>query len=182
MTNCRRGIESPDASERPAKSASNLRRVAFDSTLPICSTKVAYRSCFQSYILFQVAAHESIYVVDNDPSARDGFARLLRTAGYTVHAFESLEALANWRDTVEGGCLVMDVCMPGFPINDLPHVLSEEFRTLPIVFVSAKADPETRKRAKSSRASAFFHKPVDGPALLDAIEWAMQSNRGNIKR
>ena len=32
---------------------------------------------------------DTVFVVDDDPSARNGFARLLRTAGYNVWSFSS---------------------------------------------------------------------------------------------
>ena len=36
-------------------------------------------------------------------------------------------------------------------------------------------DPETRRKTEEMNAAGFFRKPVDGTALLDAIDWALQS-------
>ena len=47
---------------------------------------------------------------------------------------------------------------------------------LPIIVVTADDDLATRHKAQQLKASAFFHKPVDGSALLDAIDWALRSN------
>ncbi len=48
--------------------------------------------------------------------------------------------------------------------------------SMPVIVVTADEDPETRVWARRMGAVAFFRKPVDGPALLDAIAWAL----GNV--
>ena len=54
-----------------------------------------------------------VYVVDDDPSAREGVARLIRSAGLTVKTFASGEQfLAAPRPPVPR-CLVLDVKLPG---------------------------------------------------------------------
>jgi len=53
---------------------------------------------------------------------------------------------------------------------------------LPIVVVTADDDPETRRKAQEMKAAGFFRKPVDGAALLNAIEWAVQSNSTGRER
>ncbi len=42
-------------------------------------------------------------------------------------------------------------------------------------------DPETRDKAKILKATGYFRKPVDGPALLDAINWAFQMDEPGNK-
>ena len=37
----------------------------------------------------------------------------------------------------------------------------------------APEDPQTRNRARRAGAVAFFRKPVDSPALIDAIQWVV---------
>jgi FixJ family two-component response regulator len=43
---------------------------------------------------------------------------------------------------------------------------------IPVITVSAFDDAGTRERARKLGAVAFFRKPVDGQALIDAIHWA----------
>ena len=40
-------------------------------------------------------------------------------------------------------------------------------------------DAETRERARKLGAVAFFRKPVDGQALIDAIHWATGGTKHN---
>jgi DNA-binding response OmpR family regulator len=43
--------------------------------------------------------------------------------------------------------------------------------TVPVIALSARDDPETRRIARELGAEAFFRKPVDAAALLDSIDW-----------
>ena len=54
-----------------------------------------------------------VYVVDDDPSAREGVGSLLRSAGLKARTFASAqEFLATPRPGVPS-CLVLDVNLPG---------------------------------------------------------------------
>jgi two-component system response regulator TtrR len=123
--------------------------------------------------------------VDDDPSARKGLTRLLRTAGYDVHEFESaaefLDALdANCaRDPDHPGCLVLDARMPGLTGPELMIELKTRRVYLHIIMVTAEDGLLIKKAAQELNASAFFRKPVDGTALLDAIDWVLRSKRGS---
>jgi FixJ family two-component response regulator len=58
---------------------------------------------------------------------------------------------------------------------DLQAELAKKGVNLPVIFVTADDDAETRKKARELKAAGFFRKPVDGSALLDAIAWAMET-------
>ena len=124
-----------------------------------------------------------VFVVDDDPSARNGLTRLLRTAGYEVKVFASAEEFLSaldpeWaRDAESPACLVLDSRMPGLSGAELIAELGTRGVHLHIIVVTAEDDPHTRKMAQKMKAAAFFRKPVDGTALLDAIDWALRSER-----
>ena len=120
-----------------------------------------------------------VFVVDHDQSARSGIARLLRTAGHDARAFASAEEFLDDFHPETFGCLVLDVRMPGMSGEELQTELKARGVRLPIIVVSADDDPETRRTAQRMNAAAFFRKPVDGSALLDAIDWAMGWNLAN---
>jgi FixJ family two-component response regulator len=117
-----------------------------------------------------------VFVVDDDSSARNGLTRLLRTAGHDVRAFASAEEFLEAFAPETFGCLVLDVRMPGMSGQELQAELMAHGVRLPIIVVSADDDSETRRAAHGMNAAAFFRKPVDGSALLDAIDWAVQRN------
>ena len=115
-----------------------------------------------------------VFVVDDDLSARRGLARLLRTAGHEVRAFASAEELLNSLEPEPSGCLVLDARMPGMSGDGLHEELVARDVRLPIIVVTADDDPETRRKAQKMGAAGFFRKPVDGTALLDAIDWVLR--------
>jgi FixJ family two-component response regulator len=118
--------------------------------------------------------HPRIYVIDDDPSARSGISRLLRTAGHDVQSFESGAAfLAAVLPDVKG-CVILDARMPGLSGAELCVELKKRGVDLPVIFVTADDDPATKQRAMAMKAAGFFRKPVDGTALLDAIDWALR--------
>jgi len=120
-----------------------------------------------------------VFVVDDDRSARSGITRLLRTAGHDVRAFASAEDFLDAFDPEEFGCMVLDSRMPGMTGQELQAELKARGVRLPIIVVSADDDPATRRAAHRMNAAAFFRKPVDGSALLDAIDWSVRWNLGD---
>jgi DNA-binding response OmpR family regulator len=46
---------------------------------------------------------------------------------------------------------------------------------VPVIALSARDDPETRRIARELGAEAFFRKPVDAAALLDSIDWVTRA-------
>lgn len=117
-----------------------------------------------------------IFLIDDDPSARSGLSRLLRTAGHDVHAFASADEFLDALEPEVSGCLVLDARMPGLSGEELYAELQARGISLPIIVVTADDDPAIRHKAQQLKAVAFFHKPVDGSALLDAIDWALRPN------
>jgi len=120
-----------------------------------------------------------VFVVDDDNSARSGMTRLLRTAGHEVRAFASAKEFLDDFDPETFGCMVLDARMPGMSGEELQAELKTRGVRLPIIVVFADDDPETRRAAHRMNAAAFFRKPVDGSALLDAIDWAVRWNLAN---
>ena len=116
-----------------------------------------------------------VFVVDDDPSARRGLTRLLRAAGHDVRDFASANEFLDTLDPGASGCLILDARMPGLSSGELWAELEARGSHLSIIFVTADDDPATRLRAQKMGAVAFFRKPVDGTALLDAVAWALRS-------
>ena len=117
----------------------------------------------------------TIYLVDDDSSARKGLTRLLLAAGYEVHAYASSEELLKGPITDKNTCLILDARMPGLSGVELQAELATKGVKLPVIFVTADDDKETRMKARASKAAGFFRKPVDGRALLDTIVWALET-------
>ena len=120
-----------------------------------------------------------MFVVDDDPSARKGLARLLLTAGHNVQDFECANDFLDALNPDVSGCLILDARRPGLSGEELQAEIKNRGIYLPIIVVTGDDDPETRKKAAIMKAVGFFRKPVDGTALLDAVNWALRSLKTN---
>jgi FixJ family two-component response regulator len=114
-----------------------------------------------------------VYLIEDDESVRKALQRLLRSAGLDVRAFAGAEEFMQSGDLSQGVCIVVDIQMPGLTGFDLQEGLLSKKIRIPTIVISAMDDAETRERARKLGAAAFFRKPVDGQALVDAIYWAV---------
>jgi DNA-binding NtrC family response regulator len=110
-----------------------------------------------------------VYVVDDDSSAREGVARLIRSAGLLTKTFASGEEfLAAPRPKVPS-CLVLDLNLPGISGLDLQHELGKSGSQLPIIFITGHGDIPMAVRAVRAGAANFLTKPFDDEDLLNTI-------------
>lgn len=129
----------------------------------------------------QHAHAPSVCIVDDDPGSREGIARLLQGAGWTVAAFGSpAEALA---DPALGTaqCLLLDVQMPGMSGLALHARLAANGVRLPTVFLSARSDAATGVAAMKQGAIEYLTKPVDEAALLAAVRSAVRRHADAVR-
>ena len=121
------------------------------------------------------AERQTIYIVDDDESVRRALGRLIRSAGLMSEIFASGESfLASLSDKARG-CVVIDIQMPGLTGHDVQEKLRERASAIRVIALSAQDDEQTHERARKLGAVAFFRKPVDDQALLDAIQWTMDA-------
>ena len=116
-----------------------------------------------------------IYIVDDDASLRRSLKNLLTSVGFRVETFESAEAFVESarRDSI--GCVVLDLRMGGMSGLDLLRHLAATGSRIPVIMLTAHGDDEMRRRSLQAGAVAFLEKPVQGPALLDAVRTALSS-------
>lgn len=91
--------------------------------------------------------------------------------------FTSVEDFMRSEFSDENACVIADIEMPGISGVDLPRLLAQAGHHLPVILVTAHGKPETRAHARHEGAAAYFHKPIDDQALLDAIKWALANGR-----
>jgi FixJ family two-component response regulator len=118
-----------------------------------------------------------VYVIDDDAAVRKALARLLRAGNCDAETFASPEEFLSELRQEENACIITDLRMPGYTGFDLQKQIVLCGLRLPIIVLSASDDVQTRERARELGAVAFFRKPVDDQALLDAIWWAISGAR-----
>ncbi len=95
------------------------------------------------------------------------------SAGLPVETFESAEVFLESRSRDKTGCLVLDLRMPGMGGLGLLRHLAASGSRIPVIIMTAHGDEDTSQRSLQAGAVAFLEKPVQGPALVDAVRSAL---------
>lgn len=119
----------------------------------------------------------TVYIVDDDASVRKSFGRLLRLAGYQVEAFASADEFLAHPLSMEPGCLLLDLKMPGRNGLELQEALVAARKSIPIIFVTGHGDIAASVRAMKGGAVDFLTKPYSAEDLLEAVERAMTKDK-----
>jgi FixJ family two-component response regulator len=116
-----------------------------------------------------------VYVVDDDPCARDGVADLIRSAGLMAKTFASGEEFLTVARPKLPSCLVLDVKLPGVSGLDVQQELAKSDVQVPIIFLTGYGDIPMTVRAVKSGAVNVLTKPFDDEVLLKAIRQCITS-------
>ena len=115
-----------------------------------------------------------VLIVDDEPSARSGLARLLAVEGYTVDTAEDGKHALEHAATRPPDIVVTDLNMPEMNGLELLAKLHEHDRDLPVIVATALADLGSAVAAMRAGADDFIAKPVELDQLTLVIERALQ--------
>jgi len=118
-----------------------------------------------------------IAVVDDDESIREALQSLLRSVGFRAAVCASAEDFLQSSQLMDTACLIVDVRMPGMSGLELQRQLATAHCPIPLIFITAHGDAETRVQALSAGAIAFLDKPFSDAVLLSAVHTALKSSR-----
>ena len=116
----------------------------------------------------------TVFVVDDDPAARDSVAALVTSKGLCVESFESAEEFLASYDRSRSGCLVADLRMDGMDGLELQQRLIEKGIHLPVILISAFATVPTAVVAMNRGAITFLEKPCGDHELWTNIRKAIR--------
>ena len=119
-----------------------------------------------------------VAIVDDDESVREALPDLLRQFGFAAEAFASAGAFLASEVVSETKCLLLDVGMPGMSGPELQQELRRRQQTIPVVFITARADASVRARLLADGAVECLFKPFSEAALLDALNGALRVRQG----
>jgi FixJ family two-component response regulator len=111
-----------------------------------------------------------VAIVDDDESVCRSFGRLLRTAGYQSVTYPSAEAFLDDSKRPHFDCLVLDLQLSGLSGIELGQRLHAVNDSTPIVFITAKDDPDERASAEAAGGVGYFRKTDPGSQILDLIK------------
>lgn len=121
-----------------------------------------------------------VLVVDDDRSVRTGLGRILRTAGYTVEAFDDArQLLARLPSVTVPCCIVSDIRMPGMDGLALQEELRSRSAPVALLFLTGFADVKITVRAMKHGAVDLLEKPASAAVLLPAVAQALEQARSS---
>ena len=127
-------------------------------------------------------AGEIVHVVDDDEAVRRSLALLLFSADYAVATYASAEGFLAAVPQTLGGCVVVDVRMPGMDGLQLQEHLTLLGVHLPVVVVTGHADIALAVRAMKAGARDFIEKPYTNERMIEAVSAALSSGRLDLTR
>ena len=120
-----------------------------------------------------MAAGPTIHIVDDDASIRRSLQELLHSAGFGSAVYETALGFLDAAPSLEDGCLLLDLRMPGIDGLELQALLNRLGFRLPIVVMTGHGDVATAVQAMKAGAVDFIEKPCDDERLLGAIKQAL---------
>src|SRR4051812_41933385 len=116
----------------------------------------------------------TIFIVDDDTPMVTALSRLVRTAGYEVESYSTVqEFLERYRPEVPG-CIILDVALGDWNGLDVQRRLNGHGCKRPIIFISGESELYTSVQAMKAGAVDFLVKPVDADNLFQAIHTALE--------
>jgi two-component system, LuxR family, response regulator FixJ len=114
-----------------------------------------------------------VYVIDDDEAMRDSLNFLLDSANFKVTLFETALAFLDGLPSLEFGCVVSDVRMPGLDGIELLKRMKAGHSTFPIVIMTGHGDVPLAVEAMKLGAVDFLEKPFEDDRLVAMIETAI---------
>jgi len=120
-----------------------------------------------------MASNAVVHLIDDDEGVRQAVAFLLSSAGLAVRVHESALAFLDVLPTLQPGCIVSDVRMPGMDGLELQRRLKALGAKLPMIIMTGHADVTLAVEAMKAGAVDFIEKPFDDELILSAIRAAL---------
>ncbi|HGY9577177.1 response regulator transcription factor [Vibrio harveyi] len=120
-----------------------------------------------------------LYIVDDEEPVLESMAFMLESYGYEVEAFSSGVDFLNNAELSAPGCVLLDSRMPEMRGQDVHHVMNEKFSPISVIYLTGHGDIPMAVDALKDGALDFFQKPVDGNALVVAVDNAMAQSLKN---
>ena len=117
-----------------------------------------------------------IAVIDDDESFRVALVESLSSLGYGADGYASAE---DYLRAIGGrpsfDCVVTDIHMPGMSGFDLKQLLRSRDSKVPVILITARAEPGLEARVGAVGAVGLLRKPFESNALIDCLEKALRA-------
>jgi len=128
-----------------------------------------------------MAHRGKVYVIDDDEAMRDSLDFLLGAADFHVTLFESAHKFLDSISTVDFGCVVSDVRMPGIDGIELLKRLKASRNVFPVVIMTGHGDVPLAVEAMKLGAADFLEKPFEDERIIGMIDVALREAASNAQ-
>jgi FixJ family two-component response regulator len=123
----------------------------------------------------------TVFIVDNDRSARESLVDLIRISGWRAEAFGSARGFLERPHLPVPSCVVLDLRLPDLSGLELQRRIVADRSEMPIIFLTGYSDVPIAVQAMKAGAIEFFMKPFDDETLLTAIDRALKASRTRLE-
>lgn len=114
-----------------------------------------------------------IAVIDDDEAFRIALVESLCSLGYRPRGYTSAEDFIAGDGERSCDCVITDIHMPGMSGFDLKLLLASRGSKVPVIMITARAEPELEARAIVIGAVCLLRKPFESNALVGCLERAL---------
>lgn len=122
-----------------------------------------------------------VFLVDDDHDVRGELESALMLRGFAVRAFGDGDAFLAAEAGLPGGCVVLDLNMPGSSGIEVQAVLAERQSAHKVVMLTGSGTVPTAVRAMHAGAVDFIEKPFGVDELVRAIGRALTHQRQSLR-
>ena len=123
----------------------------------------------------------TVFIVDDDISARESLADLIRISGWRAEAFGSALKFLERPHVPVPSCVVLDLRLPDLSGLELQRRIAADRTEMPIIFLTGYSSVPIAVKAMKAGAIEFFMKPFDDEELLSAIGRALEASRTRLE-
>jgi two-component system response regulator FixJ len=117
-----------------------------------------------------MADKKLVHIVDDEDAIRRSAAFMLKTSGYAVQTWASGIDFLKEAGTVETGCVLLDVRMPGMDGLTVQRTLAERGIAAPVIILTVHGDISIAVQAMKAGAVDFLEKPFEKGQLMIALD------------
>jgi DNA-binding response OmpR family regulator len=112
-----------------------------------------------------------VTIVDDDRDTREMLSFALESEGFEVNAAANGLRLISSLQLKRPDVILMDVNMSWIDGFELCKAVkkNEQFRDIPVIFISGRSDAEDRRRGLEAGAADYLVKPLDLTALIQRL-------------
>ena len=130
-----------------------------------------------------------VFIIDDDTAVRQALILLMQSVGLKVADFASaqdyLQQFSPQLSAQQGGCLIVDVRMPGMSGLELQAQLAQYSYHPPVIIITGHGDVPMAVKAVKAGAIDFIEKPFNNQDMLDSVHRALEQDakqRGLVSR